>query len=351
MGRVSASPAMSLRQKRAEERVEALATGGGGAQAGLVEFKEPAGNEGLKTPCLELLLEILAELGAERRAEYPLLETQAHHHELLETLLMRERQTLLGRMTALFDGNEPAPGIADLARGKLLAPERQPAMRPRPDPKIIAITPVGKIMTAGTAGAGMVRDLVSDKTRLAQEALGGLVKRPREILVGKDEFASGMERGKARAGLDGELIDREMIAGQGQRLFELRLPLRERLARPRINEIEGKTREKPLRERECRERIAHIMAPPEEAERLLLERLHPERETIDPGRAKCLEPLPLERGRVGFERHFEIGRHRPMAPHPGDERRHRFRRHQGRRAAAEEKRGHHPIRGLRRQVI
>ena len=87
--------------------------------------------------------------------------------------------------------------------------------------------------------------------RPAARALGHLLRQlvevVRRLAVGNDELAARMQRGERRPGLDGELVERQMLACEGQRLAKLRAPGRRRLAGPRIDQIEGEALERVAR--------------------------------------------------------------------------------------------------------
>ncbi len=65
-----------------------------------------------------------------------------------------------------------------------------------------------------------------------REQIGGTV------IVQRDQLASANISGEARAGFDGELIERKMFGPEGQSARELALPLRQALARSGIDEID-----------------------------------------------------------------------------------------------------------------
>src|SRR3546814_17463189 len=60
----------------------------------------------------------------------------------------------------------------------------------------------------------------------------------RRIAVGNGEVALRRQRGEARAGLDRELIERQMIGAKGQRIRQLAFPGGARLAGPRVDSSE-----------------------------------------------------------------------------------------------------------------
>ena len=86
----------------------------------------------------------------------------------------------------------------------------------------------------------------------------------------------------------------------------------------------------------ARRASAASVPTPEEVERVVLQRLDAERDPVHAGRPKVLQPRRFGRGRVGFEGDFRVLGERPPHRRPLDDLGHSLRRHQGRRAPAEE---------------
>src|SRR6266404_7787444 len=99
----------------------------------------------------------------------------------------------------------------------------------------------------------MVGDFIGRQPGFAQTRLGKFVERTGAVVVGNGKVAAGMGGMKGGALLDGELVERQVVACERQRLFQLRVPLRRLLPGPCIDEIEGKAREMPAREIDRRE--------------------------------------------------------------------------------------------------
>ncbi len=127
-----------------------------------------------------------------------------------------------------------------------------------------------------------------------------------------------------------------MLAREGQSPIQLLHPARDSLAGPRIDQIETEARKMPARDIEGREPLACAMGPAEEFERAIVERLDAERDAVDAGVRQCGEIRRLHRGRIGFQRDFEIGGIRPVMGDAFDQGRDSGRRHERGRAAAEE---------------
>ena len=94
---------------------------------------------------------------------------------------------------------------------------------------------------------------------------------------------------------------------------QLRFPGLQRLTRPRINQIKRRSFERRLCDADGGERFGGGMSSSEPGERGVVERLYAERNAIDAGRAKAMEPLCLNAGRIGFKGDFRVRRHGPMA--------------------------------------
>jgi hypothetical protein len=93
-------------------------------------------------------------------------------------------------------------------------------------------------MPALAAGPCIVRDFVRQQT-LARRFLGGrLVQRDRDVVVGLDDGATLVQRRELGTRLDGELVERQMICRNGERLTEFQAPSLKRLARARVDQIE-----------------------------------------------------------------------------------------------------------------
>ncbi len=96
----------------------------------------------------------------------------------------------------------------------LRAAQRQPPMGARANADIIAIAPIDQVVPGFAARPCMVRDLVGRQPGFAHTQLGELVERPGAVVIGDGEGAAGMRGMKSRALLDGELIEREVVAGE-----------------------------------------------------------------------------------------------------------------------------------------
>ena len=86
------------------------------------------------------------------------------------------------------------------------------------------------------------------------------------------------------------------------------------------------------------------MHAPQSLEIGVIHGLHTKRNPIHTRRAITAKTFGLDAGRIGFERHLRIRRHRPRLPDRIEQGRNRLWRHQRRRAATEEDARDHTLR-------
>ena len=149
-----------------------------------------------------------------------------------------------------------------------------------------------------------------------------------------------MQRGKRRALLDGELVERQMLACEVERLAEFGAPRVDALAGSGINQIEGEALERATRDVDRRAGFLRRMQAAERAQLRIVERLHAERDTIDAGRAIAAKTSGLDARRIGFESDLCARLHCPMPANGVENGADRMCAHQRRRAATEENAGH-----------
>ena len=194
----------------------------------------------------------------------------------------------------------------------------------------------------------MVGNLVGRQAVGGADLQGGVVELARGVIVGDLELAGGAERGKRRVWLDGQLIERQVLAGLGQSELEFARPLGRLLPRPGVDQVERVARKHRARDGDGIERLARRMHAAELRQRPIVQRLNAERHPVDPGGPVAAKARGLDAGRVGFERDLDIGRHGPMPGDGVEDRRHRCRLHQRGGAAAEEDRRDGSARHARR---
>ncbi len=115
-----------------------------------------------------------------------------------------------------------------------------------------------------------------------EPALGRFEQQRSGFLVGRTSLAAGRQVGKGRARLDRQLIEREMFAGDVQRLVESRSAKRPGSVRAGRRSDRTST---ARMSRACRSRRSPraVMGAAEKAQRLLVERLDAERQAVDAG--------------------------------------------------------------------
>ena len=166
-------------------------------------------------------------------------------------------------------------------------------------------------MPALGAGARVIGDLVGRNAGGLGQLLGDLVESIGEVGVRHGELAGAVQASERRPFFDGELIEREMIAHQRQRLGEFRAPGVGRLGGARVDQIERETLEGGGGDVDGAARLGRRMQPPQRAQVTIVHRLHAERHAVDAGRAIAGEALRLDARRVGLERDLGVGRDGP----------------------------------------
>lgn len=91
---------------------------------------------------------------------------------------------------------------------------KPPAMRARSYADVVLVAPVGQVVAAFLAGAGMVAGLVGGQAGSGGQLPGQGKEVGRLVVVERGELAFADERGEAGAGLDGELVEREVAGSE-----------------------------------------------------------------------------------------------------------------------------------------
>ncbi|MCY1173650.1 hypothetical protein D9M73_138170 [compost metagenome] len=184
----------------------------------------------------------------------------------------------------------------------------------------------------------MVGDFISRKPRRRRHRARRLEQIGGGIAIGNDDPPrSGFGR-EARARLDRQLIEREMLGAEGERAGEFGFPGGQRLAGAGVDKVEADARKGGLRGVERGEALGHIMRAAEKGERAIVKRLQPERHAVDPGARNIGKARRLDRGGIRLQRDFDIWLGGPVHGGGVDHCRDRLGRHQRRRAATEEDR-------------
>ena len=106
-------------------------------------------------------------------------------------------------MAVAGDGAEEILGLL-VADGAHAGP---PPVRTGTDPGVIAVAPVGQIVAALGAGAGVVGDFIGRDARGGGAGLGQFEQDCAGLGIERIELAFGDHRGEAGAGLDGQLVE------------------------------------------------------------------------------------------------------------------------------------------------
>ena len=151
--------------------------------------------------------------------------------------------------------------------GVAAAVDIEPSMRARPDAGIFVPAPINQIVPALGARPRVVGNFVSRQACAGADQLREIVKIAPQIVVGNRELARLVQPEERRAGLDGQLIERQMLGRFRDRALEFGGPGLQRLARARINQIERITLEDRARDRDRVERLLRGVQPAEFLER------------------------------------------------------------------------------------
>ena len=129
-----------------------------------------------------------------------------------------------------------------------------------------------------------------------------------------------------------------MLGPERKGAGEFGLPDGQRLPGASVDEVERDAREHRLRGLERRHAFRRTMRAAEEAERVVVERLEPERHAVHPGGGEVREPRRLDRRRIRLQRDLDTRREAPMPLGRPQQRRDSGGGYQRGRAAAEEDR-------------
>ena len=222
-------------------------------------------------------------------------------------------------------------------------------MRARADAGIFLAAPVDQIVLAFRARPGVVGNLVGRKAVMRADFLRHIVERAGDRLVRRLQFARRMQAEERRAFLDRELIERQMFGGFRNRQLQFVGPHLRRLVGAGVDQVERVAVERGARDRDRIQRLARAVQPSQRLQRSIVERLHAERDAVDAGCAIAAKPRCLDAGRIGLQRHFDIGGDAPMLADRIQDGADGLRLHQRRRAAAEKDRGDGSARRARRR--
>ena len=245
-----------------------------------------------------------------------LAQAKPHQKQLVGLGLVIELFPFDHAMAVLFDGGKPGLRMPLGDGCDLRAPLGQASMRAGSDTGIVAIAPIGEVMSALGTRPRMVRHLIGRKPFARGDFLRRLIERGCMLVIGYDYLAGLVQAVKGRALLDRQLVERQMIDGIGDRLLELPLPGFHRLLGPCIDQVEGHARKDLTRETDGFERIRHVMQSAEKAQVGIVQCLDPERNAVDAGSPVAVKAGRLDAGGVGLHRDLDTLRHVPVGGDP-----------------------------------
>ena len=213
-------------------------------------------------------------------------------------------------------------------------------MGARADAGIFLAAPIDEVVLALRARSRVIGNLVRRQSFACADFLRHVVQRARGGFIGCLQFAGGVQAEERRALFDGELVERQMFGRLRDREFQFIGPHRGRLVGAGVDQVERIAVERGARDRDRIERFTRGVQSSERFQRGIVQRLDAERHPVDAGRAIAAKPRRLDAGRIGFQRHFDIGRDAPIFADRIEDRTDGLRLHQRRRAAAEKDRGY-----------
>jgi hypothetical protein len=140
------------------------------------------------------------------------------------------------------------------------------------------------------------------------------------------------------AGLDGQLVGRQVFGPEADGGLELLGPAGLGLAGAGVDQVQRQAGEEAGGQPRGAHGFGGRVIAAEELQRPVVERLDAEGQTIDARLGEGLEALGLGVGGIGLQRHLEVRRRGPERPGRLDDPGRPLRPHQGRGAAAEEDR-------------
>ena len=118
---------------------------------------------------------------------------------------------------------------------------------------------------------------------------------------------------EARAGLDGELVEREVAIGERQGSAQLGFPGCDGLAWPGVDQVERVALEDRGRQLDRGQSLGHGVLAAEEAQVGVVKACTPSETRFTPAARKPRKRAGFDRGRVGLERDLDVGREPPVA--------------------------------------
>ena len=208
-------------------------------------------------------------------------------------------------------------------------------MGARTDPEIVLVAPIDEIVPAFGPGPGVVGDLIGRQPGGRKPVLRRLEQCRRAFFIGQREFAAPSEGRKGGTGLDRQLVERQVLAGKGERLIELAAPDAKALAGAGVDQVEREPRKCRAGMVDRGDGLLSVMGAAQQAQGRRVERLDSERQPVDAGGGKGSKTIGFGGIWVGLEGDFQARVDRPMGAHRVEQGRDGLRQHQRGRAPAE----------------
>src|SRR6185369_15325553 len=125
-------------------------------------------------------------------------------------------------------------------------------------------------------------------------------------------------RGEARAWLDRQLVERQMLGAERERAFEARRPASFTIARQGVDQVETDATDRRLGRLQRAQSLVRGMGAAEKSERLIVEALQAEADAIDAGLGEIGEARRLGAVGISLQCDLEIVSLRPVIACGGD---------------------------------
>ncbi len=227
--------------------------------------------------------------------------------------------------------------------------QAQPAVGAGSHAYIVPAPPVDEVVPrARRLAPGVVGDLVGGEAGRGQHLLGGVEQLRRQVLPRRDQGSPGHGPVEGGAGLDRQLIGRDMFGPERDGLGEFGRPGLGGLAGKGVDQVQGQAWKRLRRQLRSPPRLGGVMVAAQEPERRVVQGLEAQGQPVHPGVGEAREPAGLGVGGIGLQGDLQIGGRGPEAARQGDDLAGPVRVHQRGRAAAEEDRDQGPVAGARR---
>ena len=162
------------------------------------------------------------------------------------------------------------------------------AMRAGADAGIILVAPIDEVVVGFGSGACVIGDFVRGQPEFGGFLGCGVIQPGGQLFLGQGEFAAAIQCGEFRALFDGELVERQMVRRQGQRLPQFRPPRGFRLLRAGVDEVERDAWEDARTQLDGFNGLASAVLAAEEFQSRLVKTLYTDGDAVDPGGAAAV---------------------------------------------------------------